>query len=63
MLVIMPDTTYVMELKTQGTAQDALRQIDEKGYSLPYETEGRQVVKAGLLFDMETRTLKEWEIE
>ena len=61
-VVRMPDTVYVLELKTHGTAQDALNQIDEKGYSLPFEANGRDVVKAGLLFDIETRTLKDWVI-
>ena len=62
-VVRMPDTIYVLELKTRGAAQDALDQINNKGYSLPFETEGRRVVKAGLLFDMETRTLKDWVID
>ncbi len=32
----MPDTTYVFELKVNGTAQEALDQINSKGYALPY---------------------------
>ena len=59
-LIRMPDTTYVLELKTRGTAQEALDQINQKGYALPYREEGKPVVKAGLLFDMDTRTLKNW---
>ena len=62
-LVRMPDTIYVLELKTRGSAQDALEQINGKGYSLSYETEGRSVVKAGLIFDINTRTLKDWVIQ
>ena len=62
-VVKMPDTTYVLELKTHGTADEALEQISQKGYGLPFETEGRKVVKAGLLFDMESRTLKDWKIQ
>ena len=60
MVVLMPDTTYVFELKKDGTAQQALEQIDDRGYSLKYQTEGRNVVKVGALFDAEKRTLKEW---
>ena len=60
MVVLMPDTTYVFELKKDGTAQQALEQIDDRGYSLKYQTEGRNVVKVGVLFDAEKRTLKEW---
>lgn len=62
MVILMPDTTYVFELKTRGSADDALAQIDEKGYSLPYVTDGRNVVKVGMVFDIEQRSLKEWAI-
>ena len=60
MVVLMPDTTYVFELKKTGTAQEALTQIDDRGYSLKYQTEGRKVVKVGAVFDPQLRTLKEW---
>ena len=59
----MPDTTYVFELKVNGTAQEALDQINSKGYFLPYETEGKKVVKVGVAFDRDTMTVKEWKIE
>ena len=62
-VVLMPETTYVFELKVNGTAQQALDQINSKGYFLPYETEGRQVVKVGGQFDRETMTVGEWKIE
>ena len=62
MVVLMPDTTYVFELKKEGTAKQALEQIDDRGYSLKYQTEGRNVVKVGVLFDAEKRTLKEWVV-
>lgn len=60
MVVWMPDTTYVFELKKDGTAQDALEQIDSKGYALPYKTEGRKVVKVGVKFNPDTRVPEEW---
>ena len=62
-IVLMPNTTYVLELKVNGTAQQALDQINEKGYALPYLTEGRQVVKAGIHFNNITRTIDEWVVE
>ncbi len=62
-VVLMPETTYVFELKVNGTAQEALDQINSKGYYLPYETEGRQVVKVGVQFDRETMTVKEHLVE
>lgn len=53
----MPDTTYVFELKVNGTAQEALDQINSHNYALPYQTEGRKVVKVGVAFDRETMTV------
>jgi len=62
-VVFMPDTTYVLELKTNGSAQSALDQINQKGYAVPYQTNGHQVVKAGIRFDTNTRTIQDWVIE
>ena len=60
MVVWMPDTVYVFELKINGTAREALKQIDERGYDRPYETDGRRVVKVGVKFAPENMTVKEW---
>ncbi len=60
MVVWMPDTTYVFELKVNGTAQEALEQIDTKDYALPYQTEGRKVVKVGVKFNPDTRVPEDW---
>ena len=62
MVVWMPDTIYVFELKTHGTPLEALQQIDSKGYAIPYQTDNRPVVKVGVLFDAETRVPKEWAV-
>ena len=56
-VVRMPDTTFVFELKVNGTAEEALVQINSRGYALPYETEGRSVVKVGVQFDRDTMTV------
>ena len=62
-VVLMPGTTYVFELKVHGTAQEAMDQINSKNYALPYQTEGRQVVKIGVAFERETMTVGEWIVE
>lgn len=59
----MPDTTYVFELKVNGTAQEALDQINSKNYALPYDTEGHKVVKIGIQFDRDTMTVGEYVVE
>ena len=63
MVVWMPNTIYVFELKADGTAAEALRQIDDKGYAIPYDSDGRQVVKVGVVFDADTRTIDRWQTD
>lgn len=53
---------YVFEFKLDGSVQDALRQIDDKGYLIPYTTDGRQLYKIGVNFDATERNLGAWEI-
>ena len=38
-------------------------QINSKEYAIPYEAEGKPVVKVGIAFSQETRTVSEWLIE
>jgi hypothetical protein len=60
------DTVYVFEFKLarEGTAGEAveaaLKQIDEKGYLIPWTASGKKLVKVGAVFDPATRTLGEW---
>ena len=63
MVVKMPDTIYVIELKVNGTAQEALDQIEKNGYAAPYLTGGRNVVKAGVKFSTKTKTIEDWIIK
>ena len=62
MVVWMPTAIYVFELKVNGTAQDALKQIDDKSYAIPYQTDGRPMVKVGVKFDAEKRIPVEWVV-
>lgn len=57
------DHIYVFEFKLDGTVEDALRQIDEKGYLIPYTADERKVVKVGVSFDKEERNIGEWKVE
>ncbi len=63
MVVWMPDAIYVFELKVGDTAQAALKQIDSRGYSLPYQADGRRVVKVGVSMNAETRTVVDWIVK
>ncbi len=62
MVVHMPNTTYVFELKINGTAQQALDQINSHGYAIPYKTEGNKVVKVGVNFSTETKNIEDFRI-
>ncbi|MBQ9218367.1 MAG: AAA family ATPase, partial [Muribaculaceae bacterium] len=55
---------YVLELKIDDTAtvDDALAQIAEKNYLIPYWNDPRPVVKVGAVLDRATRTIREWKI-
>ena len=52
-----PERVFVFELKVDGTPQQALDQIKEKGYAEPYRHSGKEVHLIGLSFDGETRRL------
>ena len=54
------DAVYVFEFKLHGTSESALKQIEEKGYAIPYENGSKKLYKIGACFDEELRTLKDW---
>ena len=47
-----------MEFKLNGTAEEALQQINDKHYALPFETDGRKLFKIGVNFSAETRNIE-----
>lgn len=51
---------YVIELKRDMSAEFALKQIEEKGYEKPFLTSGKQIIKLGINFSSETRTVDGW---
>lgn len=53
---------YVIECKLDGSAADALAQIEEKGYAAPYEADGRRLFKIGVSFSSESRGIDSWQI-
>ena len=63
-LVLQTDKfIYVMEFKLNGTAEEALRQINEKHYALPFERDGRELFKIGVNFSAEMRNIEKWLVE
>ena len=62
-IVEVPDYVYIFEFKLDGSAQEALRQIEEKGYTRPYATDPRKLFRIGVNFSSETGTISEFEVE
>ena len=63
-LVIKTDNyIYVMEFKLNGSAEDAMRQINEKGYALPFASDKRKVLKVGVNFNNNVRGIEKWVVE
>lgn len=56
----MPTTIYIMEIKYDGSAKEALEQIDKKGYAEKYGLDGRPIVKVGVNFLGQERNISEW---
>jgi hypothetical protein len=52
---------YVIEIKINSSTKVALRQIEEKQYAVPYAADGREVIKLGVNFNTEKRTIDAWE--
>jgi hypothetical protein len=52
---------YVIELKINATPQVALRQLEELNYAIPFAMDGRELVKLGVNFSTEKRTIDAWE--
>ena len=51
---------FVLELKVDGTVENALAQIDDKGYAIPYEADGRKITKCGVTISSEKRNITHW---
>ena len=60
-IVETPDYVYIFEFKLDGSVEEALRQIEEKGYALEYASDKRKVYKVGAVFSSETGTIAEWQ--
>ena len=57
------DYVYIIELKLDGSAKDALQQIEDKQYAAPFAMDGRTIIKVGANFSSKMRRIEEWLIE
>ena len=61
-IIETPDYIYIFEFKLDGTAHEALKQIEDKGYDRPYLTDKRKLFKAGVVFSSDTGTISDWKV-
>lgn len=63
-LVLQTDSyVYVMEFKLDGSAEQALQQIEDKQYALPFAKDSRKVYTIGVNFSSETRNIDRWIVK
>ena len=58
-----PQYIYVMEFKLDGTAEEALQQIEEKQYALPFASDARKLYKVGVNFNNAVRNIEKWIVK
>ena len=51
---------FVLELKVDETVENALQQINSKGYTIPYEADGRKLTKCGICISSSARNITHW---
>ena len=61
-IVETADYVYIFEFKLDGTAAEALKQIDDKGYAEPYAADKRKLFRIGVSFSSEKRNITEWVV-
>ncbi len=59
----VPEYIYIIEFKLDGSAEEALQQIEEKDYAAPYAFAGKTIIKVGVNFSSETRNITDWKIK
>ena len=51
---------YIMEFKLEGSAEEALLQIEERNYAAPFASDPRKVLKIGINFSARSRNIDKW---
>ena len=62
-IIETPQYIYIFEFKLDGTAEEALQQIEDKGYARPYASDTRALYKVGVSFSSETGTVDDWKVQ
>jgi hypothetical protein len=63
LIVETKEHIYIFEFKLDGTAQQALKQINNRGYAIPYELDPRPIHKIGVSFGKKSGRIDDWAEE
>ena len=61
-LIKTKDYVYVIEIKTDSTPDEALAQIEERGYARPFADDHRKIFKIGVNFSTANRRIDGWKV-
>ena len=61
-LIKTKDYVYIIEIKTDSTPDEALAQIEEKGYARPFADDPRRIFRVGVNFSTANRRIDGWKI-
>lgn len=53
---------YIIECKLDGSAEEALQQIEAKNYAAPFAMDKRKVITLGINFSSKTRGVESWKV-
>ena len=62
LLVKTKKYVYIMELKFDGSPEEALTQIENKEYALPWVVDGREIIEIGINYSSEKRRIDGWKV-
>ena len=62
-MVETPNYIYIFEFKRDGSAEEALKQIEDMGYAREYAADGRKIYQIGCNFASKTGTIDGWKVE
>ena len=61
-IIETPTDVFIFEFKLDGSADEAMKQIEDRGYAVPYEADTRKVYRIGAVFSSTEGTVSEWKI-
>jgi len=62
-IVKIADKVYVIEMKLDKPIEEAMKQIEERKYYIPYLKQGNKVFKLGIVFGTKERNVVDWKCE